>query len=70
MITGATSTGQQKPAANGAAALLVEPGDLVINATFAGVDDAEVASYQPRIVFVDDQNVVQSIKAGEIAGPA
>lgn len=46
--------------ANGAAALLVEPGDLVIIATFTILDDAEVRSFQPRIVLVDENNKARS----------
>lgn len=55
--------------ANGAAALLVEPGDLVIIATFMHVDDAEVKDFHPRIVHVDDNNNVRTVKTGECAGP-
>jgi aspartate 1-decarboxylase len=45
--------------ANGAAALLVEPGDLVIIATFTMLEDAELGRYQPRIVLVDEVNRVK-----------
>lgn len=55
--------------ANGAAALLVEPGDLVIIATFTMVDDAELRGFQPRIVFVDENNRIKSTKTEELAGP-
>ncbi len=55
--------------ANGAAALLVEPGDLVIIATFMHVDDADVKDFHPRIVHVDDNNNVRTVKAEECAGP-
>ncbi len=55
--------------ANGAAALLVEPGDLVIIATFTLVEDAEVRRFHPRIVLVDDQNRVKSLKKEEITSP-
>lgn len=41
---------------NGAAAHLADPGDLVIVATFADMDDAEARNYQPRVVFVDARN--------------
>jgi aspartate 1-decarboxylase len=56
--------------ANGAAALLVEPGDLVIIATFTMLEDAELKGYQPKIVFVDAQNRITSTKTEELAGPA
>ena len=55
--------------ANGAAALLVEPGDLVIIATFTMVDDEELPRFQPRLVFVDAGNRIQSVQAVEVAGP-
>jgi aspartate 1-decarboxylase len=54
---------------NGAAAHLVHPGDLVIIATFAQVDEAEARSHQPRIIFVDEQNRVREVADGELAGP-
>lgn len=41
---------------NGAAAHLVNPGDLVIIATFGEMDDAEARDHQPTVVFVDEAN--------------
>jgi aspartate 1-decarboxylase len=41
---------------NGAAAHLVEPGDLVILMSYAALDDAEARSHSPRIVHVDAAN--------------
>jgi aspartate 1-decarboxylase len=41
---------------NGAAARLVQPGDRVIVITYAAYDEAELATYAPRIVHVDDRN--------------
>ena len=55
--------------ANGAAALLVEPGDLVIIATFTLVEDAELDEFRPKLVFVDESNQIKSIKEEELAGP-
>jgi aspartate 1-decarboxylase len=43
---------------NGAAAHLVHPGDLVILISYAQMDEAEVRSYAPRVVFVDPLNRV------------
>jgi len=40
----------------GAAARLVQPGDLVIILAFGLYDDSELAAHQPTIVFVDDKN--------------
>lgn len=41
---------------NGAAARMVAPKDLVIIASFVSMDDAEARSYEPKLVFVDEQN--------------
>src|SRR5215470_17028133 len=41
---------------NGAGAHLVKPGDIVIVATFADMDDAEAGTYKPRVIFVDEKN--------------
>src|SRR5262245_53778193 len=56
--------------ANGAAALLVAPGDLVIIASFTSVEDGELGGFKPKLVFVDQDNRIQSVKAAEAAGPA
>jgi aspartate 1-decarboxylase len=55
--------------ANGAAALLVEPGDLIIIATFTMVDDADLEEFRPKLVFVDEHNRIKSTKTEELAGP-
>jgi aspartate 1-decarboxylase len=39
---------------NGAAARLGLPGDLVILIAYGTFEDAELADYQPRVVFVDE----------------
>ena len=41
---------------NGAAAHLVQAGDLVILATYAEFDEADVRRHRPRVVFVDAEN--------------
>jgi aspartate 1-decarboxylase len=41
---------------NGAGAHLIKPGDLIIIATYAEMDDAEAREYRPRVVFVNPQN--------------
>ncbi len=56
--------------ANGAAAHLIRPGDVVIVATFSFLVDAqaETIAVDPRVVFVDSQN--RMIRVGqEIPGP-
>ncbi len=53
---------------NGAAAHLARPGDKVILATFAEVEAAAAATWQPTVVFVDEAN--RAVAAGaEVAGP-
>ena len=41
---------------NGAAAHLIHPGDLVICIAYGIMDDAEAREYQPRVIFVDENN--------------
>ena len=55
---------------NGAAAHLNKPGDLVILATFAEFEEAEVRAHVPRVVLVDRQNRIVAPAAVEVAGPA
>ncbi len=55
--------------ANGAAAHLTQPGDVIIVATFADFDDAEARTHRPRVVFVDERNRV-SRHGDEVPGPA
>lgn len=54
--------------ANGAAAHLIFPGDQVIVATYAYVDDAAVPQHKPRLIFVDQQNRITHT-GPEIPGP-
>ena len=54
---------------NGAAAHLNRPGDLVILATFAELEEAEARAFKPTVVLVDRQNRVVSSGVAEIAGP-
>lgn len=46
---------------NGAAAHLIHKGDLVIIASYARYDEAEVAQHAPRVVLVDEQNRVKEL---------
>ena len=50
---------------NGAAAHLVQPGDLVIIISYALVSDAEARTLEPRIVHVDEKNGI--VKVGNDA---
>jgi aspartate 1-decarboxylase len=47
---------------NGAAAHLISPGDIVIIIAYASVDEAELLTFSPSVVFVDGRNqqVLQS----------
>lgn len=50
---------------NGAAAHLVKAGDLVILATYAEYDEADVRRHRPRVVFVDSENDIAEPIAAE-----
>ena len=50
---------------NGAAAHLVEPGDLVILLTFQGIEEGQIENHEPRIVHVDEQNKVIELSTTE-----
>ncbi len=54
---------------NGAAAHHNRPGDLIIVATFAEMDEAEARAHQPSVVLVDGQNRIKEAGAKEVAGP-
>lgn len=43
---------------NGAAARRAQKGDLVIIAAYGTLDDTECKTFQPKLVFVDDNNVI------------
>ncbi len=53
---------------NGAAAHLNKPGDLVILATFAELEESEARAYEPTVVLVDRSNKIVG-KTVEVAGP-
>jgi aspartate 1-decarboxylase len=55
---------------NGAAAHLNKPGDLVILATFAELEEAEARAHAPTVVLVDRANKIVEKDAVEVAGPA
>ncbi|MDN5852353.1 MAG: aspartate 1-decarboxylase [Actinomycetia bacterium] len=55
---------------NGAAARLVHPGDLVILIAYAQLTDSEARAYEPRIVFVDEDNLVVANGADPAGVPA
>lgn len=53
---------------NGAAARLVQPGDLVIIISYMGVTDAEARELKPKVVHVDGRNQIVHID-GDPAAP-
>ena len=46
---------------NGAAARLVHTGDRVIIVSYAEYDEAELASYEPKVVHVNDENGIVTV---------
>ncbi len=54
---------------NGAAAHLVHPGDLVILIAYSQLDAAELASYAPRVVFVDEANRIVELGSDPAHAP-
>jgi aspartate 1-decarboxylase len=44
---------------NGAGAHLNQPGDIVIVATFADMDENEARTYRPKVIFVDEKNRIR-----------
>ena len=53
---------------NGAAAHLAGPGDKIIISAFASVPEAQLATFKPKIVFVDENN--RPVRVGsETPGP-
>ena len=53
---------------NGAAAHLVDPGDVVIILTYTSMTDAEARRHQPALVYVDGQNRI--VRTGHAIEPA
>ncbi len=53
---------------NGAAARLVQPRDKVIIMAYCAMDAEEAATWQPRVVFVDDDNHVAEVTRYERHG--
>ncbi len=47
---------------NGAAARRAHVGDLLIICTYAPMVEAEVASYKPKVVLLDERNAIKEIR--------
>ena len=58
-IAGERGSGEIK--INGAAARLVHTGDTVIVVSYAEYDEAELESYEPRVVHVDADNRIVTV---------
>jgi aspartate 1-decarboxylase len=58
-IAGRRGSGEIK--VNGAAARLVHTGDTVIVISYASYSDAELATYEPRVVHVDADNSIVTV---------
>ena len=54
---------------NGAAARLVQPGDLVILISYAQMEDAEARAFTPTVVHVNERNEIIEVNADK-ARPA
>jgi aspartate 1-decarboxylase len=54
---------------NGAAARLIDPGDLVIIVAYAVLSEQEAHTMQPRVVFVDESNRAVEIGANPALVP-
>ena len=59
VITGAAGSGVI--CINGAAAHLVNPGDLVIIMSFLQLEEAEVIVHEPKVVHVDSDNAIVAL---------
>jgi aspartate 1-decarboxylase len=53
---------------NGAAARLVQPGDVVIIISYTMMDEQAARTYEPTLVFVDQENNITEIATGENHG--
>lgn len=53
---------------NGAAARLVQPQDKVIIIAYGIMDEEEAKTFEPKVLFLDDNNKITSIKNKEIHG--
>jgi aspartate 1-decarboxylase len=47
---------------NGAAARLAQVGDLLIICTYAPLSDLEAHTHKPRVVLLDDQNRIHTVR--------
>ena len=64
----AGESGSGEVCLNGAAARLVNPGDLVIIMAYCVMDHKEAVNHRPKVVFVDENNVVSDVVSYEKHG--
>ncbi len=50
---------------NGAAARLISKDDLVIIISYCMIDDKELASFKPKVVFVNEDNAITELREEE-----
>ncbi|MCL4462372.1 MAG: aspartate 1-decarboxylase [Firmicutes bacterium] len=50
---------------NGAAARLVQPGDIIIIISYVQIAESEVRTFKPRILSVNEKNAIIAIKDSE-----
>ncbi|NLJ56508.1 MAG: aspartate 1-decarboxylase [Firmicutes bacterium] len=50
---------------NGAAARLVQPGDVIIIISYAQYSPEELQDFKPKLVFVDEKNTIARFDVGE-----
>jgi aspartate 1-decarboxylase len=60
-IAGERGSGEMK--INGAAARLVHSGDTIIVVSYASYDEAELETYEPRVVHVNSSNEIIDVNA-------
>lgn len=65
-ITG--KEGSRDICVNGAAAHLMRPGEVIIIAAFAWIPEERLESFEPKVVFMDEQNRIKELRR-EVAGP-
>ena len=58
-IAGERGSGEMR--INGAAARLVQTGDTIIVVSYAGYSEADLESYEPRVVHVDERNRIVTV---------
>ena len=54
---------------NGAAALLAQPGDLIIVAAYVTLDPAEIATHTATVVLLDSANHATSVTTSPVRAP-